>query len=59
MESGDDLYQVTNSTNALIYQSSAMRNMDMLLNIIQLRHYYRHHRDQSLRITIGEATFVF
>jgi len=45
--SGDELYQVTDAKGAMLYQSSAMRELDVPLDTTQLRHHYRHHRDDG------------
>ena len=44
---GDDLYQITNASSAVLYQSPAMRDLDVPLNTNQLRHHYRHYRDEG------------
>ena len=43
----DDLYQITDNQSAMLYQSPAMRNLDVPLDTSRLRHHYRHHRDQG------------
>ena len=43
----DDLYQITNASSAVLYQSPAMRELDVPLDTNQLRHHYRHHRDEG------------
>ena len=42
---GDELYQVTDAFGAMIFQSSAMRDLDVPLDKMRLRHHYRHRRD--------------
>ncbi len=42
---GDDLYQVTDASGAMIFQSSAMHDLDVPLDKTRLRHHYRHYRD--------------
>jgi heavy metal sensor kinase len=44
---GDGLYQVTDAKGTVFYQSPAMRELDVPLDIMQLRHHYRHHRDDG------------
>ncbi len=44
---GDELYQVTNSSGLMLFQSPAMRELEVPLNVTQLQHHYRHHRDQG------------
>ncbi len=44
---GDDLYQVTDASNNMLYQSHAMQSLDVPLDTTQLRHHYRHHRDEG------------
>jgi hypothetical protein len=44
---GDELYQVTDVSGKMIYQSSAMLDLDVPLDPTQLRHHYRHHRDNG------------
>ncbi len=43
----DDLYQITDASSAVLYQSPAMRDLDVPLDTNQLRHHYRHHRDEG------------
>ena len=43
----DDLYQITDASSAVLYQSPAMRELDVPLDINRLRHHYRHHRDEG------------
>lgn len=43
----DDLYQITDASSAVLYQSPAMRDLDVPLDINRLRHHYRHHRDEG------------
>lgn len=42
---GDDLYQVTDGSGAMLFQSPAMRELEVPLDVNQLQHHYRHHRD--------------
>jgi heavy metal sensor kinase len=44
---GDELYQVTDASDAMLYQSPAMRDLDVPLDTTRLRHHYRHHRDEG------------
>ena len=44
---GDDLYQVTDPSGAILYQSPAMHDLDIPLDTTRLRHHYRHHRDEG------------
>jgi heavy metal sensor kinase len=44
---GDELYQVTDASGNMIYQSSAMRDLDVPLDTTRLRHHYRHYRDDG------------
>jgi heavy metal sensor kinase len=44
---GDELYQVTDASGAMIFQSSAMRDLDVPLDKTRLRHHYRHYRDDG------------
>ena len=44
---GDELYQVTDANGAMIFQSSAMRDLDVPLDKTRLRHHYRHYRDDG------------
>ena len=44
---GDDLYQITDASSAVLYQSPAMRALDVPLDTNRLRHHYRHHRDEG------------
>ena len=44
---GDELYQVTDANGAMLFQSAAMRELEIPLNIGLLQHHYRHHRDQG------------
>jgi len=44
---GDDLYQVTDASNNVLYQSHAMQSLDVPLDTTQMRHHYRHHRDDG------------
>jgi heavy metal sensor kinase len=47
LEPGDELYQVTDASGAIVYQSSAMRDLDVPLDTTRLRHHYRHYRDNG------------
>ena len=42
---GDELYQVTDASGAMIFQSSAMHDLDVPLDKTRMRHHYRHYRD--------------
>ena len=44
---GDDLYQVTDAAGTMLYQSPAMQSLNLPLNPAQMRHHYRHHRDDG------------
>ncbi len=44
---GDALYQVTDASGAMVFQSAAMRDLEVPLDTNQLQHHYRHHRDQG------------
>jgi heavy metal sensor kinase len=44
---GDDLYQITDGSGAMLFQSAAMRELEVPLDINQMRHHYRHHRDSG------------
>ena len=44
---GDDLYQITDGFGAMLFQSAAMHDLQVPLDIDQLQHHYRHHRDQG------------
>jgi heavy metal sensor kinase len=44
---GDELYQVTDASGAMIFQSSAIRDLDVPLDKTRLRHHYRHYRDDG------------
>jgi heavy metal sensor kinase len=43
----DELYQVTDASGAMIFQSSAMHDLDVPLDKTRLRHHYRHYRDEG------------
>ena len=43
----DELYQVTDASGAMLFQSPAMQKLGVPLNVNQLQHHYRHHRDQG------------
>ncbi len=47
MGPGDELYQVTDTSGGVLYQSPAMRELDVPLDPTQLRHHFRHHRDEG------------
>jgi heavy metal sensor kinase len=42
---GDDLYQVTDDSGSMVYQSSAMLELQVPLDTGRLRNHYRHRRD--------------
>ncbi len=44
-EPGDELYQVTDASGAMLFQSPAMRELEVPLDTNQLHSHYRHHRD--------------
>jgi heavy metal sensor kinase len=44
---GDDLYQITDASGTMLFQSPAMRELEVPLDIHQMRHHYRHHRDSG------------
>lgn len=44
---GDELYQVTNASGSMIYQSDAMRDLNLPLDTTRMRSHYRHHRDDG------------
>ena len=44
---GDELYQVTTVSGAVLFQSPAMHELEVPLDVNQLHHHYRHHRDQG------------
>ncbi len=44
---GDELYQVTDASGAMLFQSPAMRELEIPLDVNLLQHHYRHHRDQG------------
>jgi heavy metal sensor kinase len=44
---GDELYQVTDHADAMIYQSPTMRDLDVPLDTTRLRDHYRHYRDNG------------
>ena len=43
----DTLYQISDASGSIIFQSPAMRELEVPLNLNQLHHRYRHHRDQG------------
>ncbi len=43
----DELYQVSDASGAMLFQSQAMRELEVPLDLNQLHHHYRHHRDQG------------
>ena len=43
----DELYQITDASRVMLYQSPAMRELNVPLDTNQLYHHYRHHRDQG------------
>ena len=44
---GDELYQVTDASGVMLFQSPAMRELEVPLDVNQLHNHYRHHRDQG------------
>ena len=44
---GDELYQITDASGAVLFQSQAMRDLQVPLGVNQLVHHYRHHRDRE------------
>ena len=44
---GDELYQITDASGSILFQSPAMRELEVPLDISQLHNHYRHHRDQG------------
>ena len=44
---GDELYQVSESSGAIIYQSAAMHELGVPTDTVQARSRYRHHRDNG------------
>ncbi|AXC11604.1 sensor histidine kinase [Acidisarcina polymorpha] len=44
---GDQLYQISDVSGAMLFQSPAMRELQVPLDVNQLYHHYRHHRDQG------------
>jgi heavy metal sensor kinase len=44
---GDELYQVTNASGVTLYQSPAMRDLAVPLDLQRPRNHYRHHRDEG------------
>jgi heavy metal sensor kinase len=44
---GDELYQITDAAGAMLYQSPAMRALDVPLDAAHMLHRYRHHRDDG------------
>ena len=44
---GDELYQVADASGSILFQSPAMRELEVPLSTDQLHHHYRHHRDQG------------
>lgn len=44
---GDELYQVSEASGAVIYQSPAMHELDIPIDTVRVRSRYRHHRDNG------------
>ena len=44
---GDELYQVTDDSDTMLYQSPAMHELAVPLDPQRLRNHYRHHRDEG------------
>ena len=44
---GDELYQVSEASGTIIYQSPAMHELDVPIDTTRLRSHYRHHRDNG------------
>jgi hypothetical protein len=44
---GDELYQITNASGVMLYQSPAMLALDVPLDAMHMQHHYRHHRDDG------------
>ncbi len=44
---GDELYQVNDASGTMLFQSPAMRELEVPLELNQLQHHYRHHRDHG------------
>jgi heavy metal sensor kinase len=44
---GDELYQVTNASDVMLYQSPAMHELEVPLDLKRLHNHYRHHRDEG------------
>jgi heavy metal sensor kinase len=44
---GDELYQVTDASGVTLYQSPAMRDLAVPLDLQRPRNHFRHHRDQG------------
>lgn len=43
----DDLYQITDGSSTMLYQSPAMHDLNVPLDTTQLHDHYRHHRDEG------------
>ena len=43
----DDLYQITDASGTMLFQSAAMLELEIPLDVHVLQHHYRHHRDQG------------
>ncbi len=44
---GDELYQVSEVSGTMIYQSPAMHELEVPTDIVRVRNRYRHHRDNG------------
>ena len=44
---GDELYQVSEVSGTMIYQSPAMHELDVPIDTLRVRNHYRHHRDNG------------
>ncbi len=44
---GDELYQVSEVSDTMIYQSAAMHELDVPIDTVRVRNHYRHHRDNG------------
>ena len=47
VEPGDELYQITDASGAMVFQSPAMHDLDVPIGPVQGRSHYRHHRDNG------------
>ena len=59
LASGDELYQVTDASGAMIFQSPAMRELEIPLDVSLLQHHYRHDdvRVLASRIEFGGTAY--